>query len=294
MKKELIILFFLMISQLGFTQGGRAVVDVTDAGKVESYITGRNWESPPRDGDMGLYFSYDYSDITNNYCMIFWNTSTSKSDPAGVFINVEFFPSYSRCRFQGLSPHTGKSMYLYLYPDGHIETASGDIMFQTSDTENQVNTHYSEVKPKTEVKSQPIEKPKATIQPPSPVDWKKYSKTVPIENCLPNTSENNFFKTHYKEEFRDKAANRFLNYYDAKFHGTWDFNGLLDGQCDETELMAIWRGGQQKSKSGYYLHEMSAVNFLINRKLSNGKIRGEVFFDEDKLKFPNEVIDGFK
>lgn len=100
MKKELIILFFLMISQLGFTQGGRAVVDVTDAGKVESYITGRNWESPPRDGDMGLYFSYDYSDITNNYCMIFWNTSTSKSDPAGVFINVEFFPSYSRCRFQ--------------------------------------------------------------------------------------------------------------------------------------------------------------------------------------------------
>jgi hypothetical protein len=144
----------------------------------------------------------------------------------------------------------------------------------------------------TTAKTEP-EKPKVEIQPPSPIDWKKYSKTVPV-TCYPDTSDDNFFKTHYKEEFRDKAAKRFLNYYDRKFHGTWDFNGLLDDQCDETELMAMWRGGQEKSEKGHNLHEVGAVSFLINRKLSNGKIRGEVFFDEDKLKFPNEIKEDIK
>jgi len=144
----------------------------------------------------------------------------------------------------------------------------------------------------TTAKTEP-EKPKVEIQPPSPIDWKKYSKTVP-KTCYPDTSDNNFFKTHYKDEFRDKAAKRFLINQERKFPGLWDFNGQMDEQCDEKELMAMWKGGQQKSEKGYYLHEMGAVNYLINRVISGGKIRGEVFFDEDRLKFPNEIIETMK
>ena len=130
MKKILFLTVILLSSQLGFTQSGRAVVDVTDAGKVESYITGRTWDSPPRDGDLGLIFSYDYSDISNNYCMIFWNQALSKSDPAAVFINVQFYPSYSRCKIGGMNPQNGQMAYIFLYPDGHIETETGDVMTQ--------------------------------------------------------------------------------------------------------------------------------------------------------------------
>jgi len=167
------------------------------------------------------------------------------------------------------------------------------LVEQPNKEKKPVEKPKSPEKPKQSEEPKPVEKPKVEIQPPSPIDWKKYSNTTP-KTCYPDTSENNFFKTHYKDEFRDKATKRFLNYYDRAFPGTWDFNGALDDQCDETELMAMWRGGKEKSEKGHSLHEMGAVMFLIKKPLTNGKIRGEVFFDEDKLKFPNEINDDIK
>jgi hypothetical protein len=150
-------------------------------------------------------------------------------------------------------------------------------------------------KPKQSEEPKPVEKPKAEIQPPSSIDWKKYSKTVPITDCYPDTTDDNFFKTHYKEEFRDKASKRFLKYYSDKFGmGEWGYNGRLDGQCDEEELMAMWRAGKETSDDGYKLHEMSTVAYLINEKIIGGKVRGDEFFEIDKLKFPNEINDDIK
>jgi hypothetical protein len=148
---------------------------------------------------------------------------------------------------------------------------------------------------KTTEEPKPVENPKAEIQPPSPIDWKKYSKTVPITDCYPDTTDDNFFKTNYKEEFRDKASKRFLKYYSDKFGmGEWGYNGRLDGQCDEEELMAMWRAGKETSDDGYKLHEMSTVAYLINEKIIGGKVRGDEFFEIDKLKFPNEINDNIK
>ncbi len=148
---------------------------------------------------------------------------------------------------------------------------------------------------KTTEEPKPVENPKAEIQPPSPIDWKKYSKTVPITDCYPDTTDDNFFKTHYKEEFRDKASKRFLKYYSDKFGmGEWGYNGRLDGQCDEEELMAMWRAGKETSDDGYKLHEMSTVAYLISEKIIGGKVRGDEFFEIDKLKFPNEINDDIK
>jgi hypothetical protein len=136
-----------------------------------------------------------------------------------------------------------------------------------------------------------FEKPKVEIVPPTPIDWKKYEKVIPVE-CHPDTSPENFFKVHYKDSYQDAAAKRFLNYWDAKFSGTWDFNGELNNQCDEDTLMKMWRGNLTQSEDGYSLHEMGAVNYLIKTVVyeKNGKTNhGEVFFNEDKLKFPDQV-----
>ena len=104
-------------------------VDVYDAFSVENYILGKVWSNTDI-GTYGLIFSYDYSSITHNNCMIFWNRATSKSNPAGVYINVEFRPQRGRCEIGGMDINGGPNMFLYLYPDGHIETQSGNYMRQ--------------------------------------------------------------------------------------------------------------------------------------------------------------------
>jgi hypothetical protein len=81
-------------------------------------------------GQYGLNFSYDYSRFTNNYCMIFWNRASSKSDPTGLFINVDFEPMYGKCRISGMNTDNGLNLSLYIYSDGHIETHAGDYMEQ--------------------------------------------------------------------------------------------------------------------------------------------------------------------
>lgn len=147
---------------------------------------------------------------------------------------------------------------------------------------------------KTE-KETPKEK-KIEIVPPTPIDWKKYEKVIPVD-CQPDTSAENFFKVHYKDSYQDAAAKRFLNYYKRKFPGTWEFNGKLNNQCDEETLMKMWYGTTTESDEGYKLHEMGAVNHLVNLKVltpSGDTSQGKKFFVEDKTKFPDQVNDDLK
>lgn len=135
------------------------------------------------------------------------------------------------------------------------------------------------------------EKPKVEIVPPTPIDWKKYENQVPID-CYPDTSDDNFFKTHYKNSFCDVAAKRFLNDYLRRFPNTWQFQGKLNNQCDEETLMKMWYGTTTESEDGYKLHEMGAVNYLIKSPVvtsSGDTIIGEIFFEEDRKKFPDQV-----
>jgi len=168
---------------------------------------------------------------------------------------------------------------------------------ETLQTLNDTHKSKDESKKKVDGKTQPEtpktapEKPKAEIQPAVKVDYK--SKTVPI-TCYPDTSPENFFKTHYKDEFLDKAAKRFLDYFIKRFGNVWDFGRIMDEQCDEKTLWAMYTGGLQKSPEGWRLHEMPAVNFLIKKNVMNNQTRGEVFFNEDKLKFPNEIKETVK
>lgn len=144
-------------------------------------------------------------------------------------------------------------------------------------------------------KTQP-EKPKVEIVPPTPIDWKKYEKVIPV-TCYPDTSPNNFFKTHYQESYRDEATKRFLREYKKDFPNTWEFNGPLNNQCDEDTLMKMLYGNMIESSDGYKIHEMGAVNYLISSVIitEKGKItRGEEFFERDKLKFPNQINDNLK
>ena len=143
-------------------------------------------------------------------------------------------------------------------------------------------------------KTQP-EKPKVEIVPPTPIDWKKYSKTVP-KTCTPDKSNSNFFKTHYKQGFEDAAAKRFVEYYKRKLGNPWDYSNILDEQCDEEELRKMLYGNKSISDDGYKLHEMGGINFLVNKAVPiyGDVIRGEVFFKEDKTKFPDQVNDGLK
>ena len=143
-------------------------------------------------------------------------------------------------------------------------------------------------------KTQP-EKPKVEIVPPTPVDWKKYSKTVP-KTCTPDKSDSNFFKTHYKQGFEDVAAKRFVEYYKRKLGDPWDYSHILDEQCDEEELKKMLYGNKSISDDGYKLHEMGGINFLVNKTVPiyGDVIRGEVFFKEDKTKFPDQVNDKLK
>lgn len=150
--------------------------------------------------------------------------------------------------------------------------------------------------PKPETSKTEPEKPKAEIQPAEKIDWKKYEKVIPIE-CHPDTSSENFFKVRYKDSYWDTASKRFLNYYKKKFPGTWEFNGKLNNQCDEETLMKMWYGTTTESKDGYKLHEMGAVNYLANLKVltpTGDTSQGEKFFNEDKLKFPNEIKETIK
>jgi uncharacterized protein (TIGR02145 family) len=135
-----------------------------------------------------------------------------------------------------------------------------------------------------------FEKPKVEIVPPTPTDWKKHSKTVP-KTCTPDKSDSNFFKTFYKQGFEDEAAKRFVEYYKRKLGNPWDYSNVLDEQCDEEELMKMLYGNKSISDDGYKLHEMGGINFLVNKvvPIYGDVIRGEVFFNEDKLKFPDQV-----
>ena len=136
-----------------------------------------------------------------------------------------------------------------------------------------------------------FEKPKAEIQPAEKIDWKKYEKVIPVE-CHPDSSPENFFKVHYKDSYWDAASKRFLNYYKKKFPGTWEFNGKLNNQCDEDELMKMWYGTTTESRDGHKLHEMGAVNYLVNLKVltpTGDTSQGEKFFVEDKKQFPDQV-----
>lgn len=147
---------------------------------------------------------------------------------------------------------------------------------------------------KTE-KETPVEK-KIEIVPPTPIDSKKYENQVPID-CYPDTSDDNFFKTHYKNSYWDVAAKRFLNDYLRRFPNTWQFQGKLNNQCDEDTLMKMWYGTTTESEDGYKLHEMGAVNYLIKSPVvtsSGDTIIGEIFFEEDRKKFPDQVNDDLK
>jgi len=96
---------------------------INDVSSIGNTIYGRTWASSD-----GLKFSYDYSSIANSTCMIIWNKNTTKTNPAGVFINVEFKPMYGKCQIAGMSAEDGGSFFLYIFPDGHIERQSGERM----------------------------------------------------------------------------------------------------------------------------------------------------------------------
>jgi hypothetical protein len=131
MKHILTFILLCFVVSIGFSQNrsSSTKVDVSNADKVQNYITGKTFFAEPN-GDYGLYFSFDYSSFSNNYAMIVWNKALSKSDPAGVFINVDFTPSYTRCRISGMEMDNGMNLNLFLYPDGHIETDSGRVLNQ--------------------------------------------------------------------------------------------------------------------------------------------------------------------
>jgi hypothetical protein len=120
MKKQIFIFFFAILSVSSFAQ----MVDTRDARQVKQFMDGAVY-SNLEIGAYGLIISYDYSSISNCHCLIVWNQATSKSDPAGEFINTTFTPKYGKCEIRGMNPQTGHDLILFMFPDGHIELSDG-------------------------------------------------------------------------------------------------------------------------------------------------------------------------
>lgn len=95
-------------------------VNVSNEEDVMRFLrSGYKWSCP----DAGRYvvsFTYDYHYSYNTFGLIFW--TLNRSDPTGVFINVDVSPGFRSCRLFGEDPVSGKNVRINLFSDGHCES----------------------------------------------------------------------------------------------------------------------------------------------------------------------------
>ena len=97
-------------------------LDITDSESISKFMMGKTWACSDA-GEYTLKFTYDYCSKFNTYALIFW--TQDKNNPWN-YINVNFEPGYDYARVSGMNPDNGVDVIIYLYPNGHCESPTGN------------------------------------------------------------------------------------------------------------------------------------------------------------------------
>ncbi len=108
------------------SNSGYSRLDVTDEESVSKYMMGKTWSCSDA-GQYTLHFTYDYCSQLNTYGLIFW--TMDRSSPWN-YINVYFEPGYRYAKISGMCPDNGNDIVVYLFPDGHCESPTGNYYKQ--------------------------------------------------------------------------------------------------------------------------------------------------------------------
>ena len=122
--KRIIVLMFIFFAVQGVnaqTNNGYSL-DITDSESVSKFMMGNTWSCSDA-GQYTLHFTYDYCSQLNTYALIFW--TMDRSAPWN-FINVNFEPDYNYAKISGMNPENGNDIVVYLFPDGHCESPTGN------------------------------------------------------------------------------------------------------------------------------------------------------------------------
>lgn len=114
--------FLILILMFSFNLSFAQRVNVADERNVEKFMMEKTWSCSDA-GQYTLNFTYDYMSKLNTYGLIFW--TMDKSIPWN-FINVSFQPGYKYAKISGMRVDDGSNMVLYLFPDGHCESPTGN------------------------------------------------------------------------------------------------------------------------------------------------------------------------
>lgn len=97
-------------------------LNVSNDESVSKYMMEKTWSCSDA-GQYTLHFTYDYCSQLNTYGLIFW--TMDRSSPWN-YINVNFEPGYNYAKISGMCPDNGNNIIVYLFPDGHCESPSGN------------------------------------------------------------------------------------------------------------------------------------------------------------------------
>ena len=104
------------------SNSGYSRLNVSDDESVSKYMMEKTWSCSDA-GQYTLHFTYDYCSQLNTYGLIFW--TMDRSSPWN-YINVNFEPGYNYAIISGMCPDNGNNITVYLFPDGHCESPTGN------------------------------------------------------------------------------------------------------------------------------------------------------------------------